>query len=117
MSIAFRSSGNGIRPEATAAGDPDQRLGELEQGHVTVAAEVVDPPRGLVARCREQERGDGVVDVVEVAALAAVAVDDDLLVGERVPDPDAEEGLPGVPHAHPRAVGVRQPQHASSRIP
>ena len=78
---------------------------------MTVTAEVVDPPRGLCPRCGEQEGGDGVVHVGEVAALAAVAVDDDLLVGERVPDPDAEEGLPGVTHAHSRAVRVRQPEH------
>ena len=112
MSIAFRSSGKGIRPDPTAAGDPDQRLGELEQRDVAVAAEVVDPAGGLRPRGREQEGGDGVVDVGEVAALAAVAVDEDLLVGERVPDPDAEEGLAGVAHAHSRAVRVRQPQHA-----
>ena len=58
-------------------------FGELEQRDRVLVAEVEDLAVGGVARARAQERVHDVVDVVEVALLAAVAEDLDLLAEAR----------------------------------
>ena len=99
-------------PVATGAREAnDQRRPSLEQLTCPSAPTLNTSPSAASDGRREAERAHDVVHVGEVAPLAAVAEDEDLLVGERLADPDAEERLPRVAHTHPRAVRVRQPQH------
>ena len=111
MSIVFRSSGNGTTRYPRRARQPHDELRRLLEADVRVPADVEHLADRLGGRRRQAQRPHDVVDVGEVAPLPAVAEDEELLTGEGLPDPEAEEGLPRVPHAHPRPVGVRQPQH------
>ena len=51
-----------------------------------------------------------IVDEIEVAPLRAAPEDEELISGERLPEPDAEERLARILHAHPGTERVGQPQ-------
>ena len=85
--------------------DLDHLLGELEQRELV---RVADVHRQVLAALREQDQpADEVVDVAEAPRLRAVAEDRDRLLLQRLAD-EVRDRAPVV-GAHPRAVGVEDP--------
>ena len=76
--------------------------------------EVQDLPVRGVHRPRPQEGVHHVVHVVEVALLAPVAEDLDLLAERGLADEPADEALPVVPDELAGAVGVGEPQRGGA---
>ena len=86
-------------------GHLDDRLGQLEQRELV---RVADVHRQVLAGLRQRDHaGDQVLDVTERAGLAAVAEHRDRPVGERLAQERRDR--PAVVRAHPRAVGVEDP--------
>ena len=86
----------------------------LGQRDDLAAAQVVEPPRRPLFGRGQEERTHRIVGVGEVTPLPAVTVDRELLAGQDEAKPRAEKRLPRVAHAHPGAVGVRQPQNGDA---
>src|SRR5215218_3634695 len=90
---------------ARGAGDPEDRLREVEDRELARIAEV---DRQVLAARREQEQpANEVVDVAEASCLRAVAEDGERLARECL----AKEGRDRAPvvGAHARPVGVEDP--------
>ena len=97
--------GEGFSDEAGArAGHLDDERGELGDGEFFGIAEIDRAGEGLGGVHGEHEAADHVVDVAEGAGLAAVAVDGDVLVPERLHDEVGDDAP--VVRVHARPVGV-----------
>lgn len=110
--LALRREGHQL--EAAGQVKAGQHGSEICQANHFAAAEVVHLAVAIVAKRRQQQGIDTVVDIVEVAQLLAVAEDLDGLAFDQLADPDAEESLPGVLDAHAGTVGVGQTQGAGT---
>src|SRR5947209_7762602 len=101
----------GARDEADlrrAAGQPDDRLGQLAHRHLVLGA-AVDRP-GLTGIEQRDDAAHQVVDVADRAGLRAGAVHGDRLAAQGLRD-ERRDG-PAVVRAHARTVGVEDPDDA-----
>ena len=73
--------------------------------------EVEDVSHGVGRRSGGEEGVDGVVHVHAVATLQAIAVQHDVLTGQRLPNEHREEAEVLALEVLPRPVDVREPQH------
>ena len=90
---------------AAAAPDLDHLLGQLEQGELL---RVADVHRHVLAALGQQDQpADQVVDVTEAPRLRSVAEDGERLLLHRLADEGRDRAT--VVGAHPRAVGVEDP--------
>ena len=112
--MAFFSGGHSTRRYRPDCRDLDEQLDEVAQGDRFGAADVERLAVAGVGGAGAQERVGGVIDVDEVAELAAVAVNLDLAVLDRMTDEPADEALAVVLEQLTRSVHVREPQRAGA---
>ncbi len=102
------------QPIAAPAVNVHQQAGQILEADRAVAAHIEDPAVALIVGRRDQARLHDIIDIGEVPPLGAVPVDLDRLALDELADPPAQEGLPGVPHPHARAVRIGQAQGAGA---